>query len=216
MDLYAKLAEVAKSVDHLTKQEKGYKYKYVSSSQVITALRAKWLELGLLLQLEVNKIDVRPAPEFGGRQHVVTVLMEYKWVNTEDISQALQVSWSGTGMDTDTSKALGKALTYSEKYFLLKYFQIPTDADDPDARQTKQQPIHQHTWTDVGRKKFFAICKAHGLTNAHQESFRDWLVQQAKRNNPAVTGLDDNMINYLADNFDNYHAQWKAVMEYYG
>ncbi|MEC5308048.1 ERF family protein [Bacillus thuringiensis] len=36
-----------------------------------------------------------------------------------------------------TGQAYGSALTYSERYFLLKFFGIPTDEDDADARDTK-------------------------------------------------------------------------------
>ncbi|EGQ3083940.1 ERF family protein, partial [Staphylococcus pseudintermedius] len=31
------------------------------------------------------------------------------------------------------------ALTYSERYFLMKFFNIPTDEDDADAKQKKEQ-----------------------------------------------------------------------------
>ena len=36
---------------------------------------------------------------------------------------------------------MGKALTYGEKYFLLKFFNIATDKDDPDSFQRKQESI---------------------------------------------------------------------------
>ena len=40
--------------------------------------------------------------------------------------------WYGQGLK-DTEQGIGNALTYAERYFLLKFFKIPTDSDDPDA-----------------------------------------------------------------------------------
>jgi hypothetical protein len=39
--------------------------------------------------------------------------------------------WYGQGIDSG-ERGVGKAMTYAEKYFLLKFFNIPTDEDDPD------------------------------------------------------------------------------------
>ena len=38
-------------------------------------------------------------------------------------------------------KGLGSALTYGERYFLLKFFHIQTDYDDVDARQDESDPL---------------------------------------------------------------------------
>lgn len=43
-----------------------------------------------------------------------------------------------TGNQSDSSMAFGSALTYSERYFLLKYFHCATTEDDPDAIRTRQ------------------------------------------------------------------------------
>ena len=42
------------------------------------------------------------------------------------------MSFYGQGVDISGEKGVGKALTYAEKYFLLKFFNIPTDEADPD------------------------------------------------------------------------------------
>ena len=214
MQIHEKLIEVARSVQHLQKKAKGHKYKYVSSSQVITALRAKWLELNLLLLPQATNIKVEPAPTYGGRQHVVTANMIYTWINLDNTDEAMTFDWQATGMDADTAKAYGKALTYAEKYFLLKFFQIPTDEDDPDKDQKPNRPEHQHTWSDNGRKRFFAVCRERNLNDHQTEEFRVWLVQQARIKNPAAQGLDDGMISYLANNFDDLYSQWQSVVEY--
>ena len=49
----------------------------------------------------------------------------------------IRIPYFFTGIQDDSSKALGSALTYSERYFLLKFFNIPTDDDDPDKFEEK-------------------------------------------------------------------------------
>jgi len=51
------------------------------------------------------------------------------------------VNWYAQGIDLAGEKGPGKALTYAEKYFLLKFFNIATSADDPDTFQKKAETI---------------------------------------------------------------------------
>jgi hypothetical protein len=57
--------------------------------------------------------------------------MVFVWRCAETDAQ-LEVPWYGQGLK-DTEQGIGNALTYAERYFLLKFFKIPTDSDDPDA-----------------------------------------------------------------------------------
>ncbi|MNI49325.1 ERF superfamily protein [compost metagenome] len=59
------------------------------------------------------------------------------WVNADDPSEIVECPWYSQGVDIAGEKGVGKALTYGEKYFILKFFNIPTDNDDPDAFQKK-------------------------------------------------------------------------------
>lgn len=64
--------------------------------------------------------------------------MIFTWVNAEKPDEKIECKWYGQGVDTAGEKGVGKALTYAEKYFMLKFFNIPTDNDDPDSFQSKQ------------------------------------------------------------------------------
>ncbi|MEM5662281.1 ERF family protein [Bacillus cereus] len=61
----------------------------------------------------------------------------YEWINAEKPEERETIPWKFFGQQDDVSKAYGSALTYSERYFLLKFFGIPTDEDDADAKNTK-------------------------------------------------------------------------------
>ncbi len=133
MNIYQKLIEVRKSVPHLQKDATGFKYTYVSGAKVIGSLKNKMNELGLLLVPNIIKHSFTNE----GKKYVVECTMAMVWVNAEKPEEKLEVPFACYGAQDDVSKAFGSALTYSERYFLLKFFNIATDNDDPDAFQGK-------------------------------------------------------------------------------
>lgn len=136
MNIYQKLIEVRKTVPYLQKESKGFQYKYTASSQVLAAVRAKMDELWLLLIPEVLDHNVTAAKDSKGRTNYFTELdMRMTWVNAENPEERIQVTWYAQGLDLEGEKGVGKAMTYGEKYFLLKFFNIATDKDDPDSFQ---------------------------------------------------------------------------------
>ena len=187
LNIYQKLIEVRKSCSYLKKENKGEQYQYVSSSQTLAALKNKMDELGLLLIPSVVGKNIRESTvEFKDKYdkpkrqttYFTELDMEYTWVNAEDPKETITSTWYGQGVDIAGEKGVGKALTYAEKYFLLKFFNIPTDKDDPDAFQKKtddniqedkqQIAIDKLTeWID----KYFAAAQSKGFT---PESFQVW------------------------------------------
>jgi len=75
----------------------------------------------------------------GQNEHLTELTVEFVWVNADNPEETIVCPWYGQGLDTG-EKGVGKALTYAEKYFLLKFFNIPTDEDDPDGAQAD----HKH------------------------------------------------------------------------
>jgi hypothetical protein len=139
MNIYQKLLEVRKAVPFLKKDNAGYQFKYVSSSQTLGALREAMDANGLVLIPKVTGERVLDHTTKKGDHNYFTILnMEFTWVNIEDPKEMVVCPWVGQGLD-DGEKGVGKALTYAEKFFLLKFFNIPTDKDDPDANQKKPE-----------------------------------------------------------------------------
>jgi hypothetical protein len=139
LTVYGKLLEVRKSIDYLQKKAKGGQYSYVSSSQVLGSLRAKLNEVGLLLIPAITHTVVTAYQTKSGTNSFFTELsMTMTWVDCEN-GHELSVPFYAQGVDLAGEKGTGKALTYAEKYFLLKSFMIPTDKDDPDAFQQEHE-----------------------------------------------------------------------------
>jgi hypothetical protein len=146
MNIIEKLVEVRKSCSYLKKENQGEQYKYVSSSQTLAALKSKMDELGLLLVPRVVGVNVRESTvEFKDKYdkpkrqttYFTELNMEYTWMHAEDPTDTIVCTWYGQGVDIAGEKGVGKAMTYAEKYFMLKTFNIPTDKDDPDAFQKR-------------------------------------------------------------------------------
>jgi hypothetical protein len=145
LNIYEKLLEVRKAVPFLKKEAQGHQYKYVSSSQVLQSLREAMDEQKLLLIVKVTDSKVTPETvEYmdGNKQKKTTtyfteLFVEFTWVNAEKPDEVIVCPWYGQGVDTAGERGVGKALTYAEKYFLLKSFNVATDKDDPDANQGK-------------------------------------------------------------------------------
>lgn len=128
MNLHEKLVEVRKSIDSFIKDTDGYGYKYVSGSQILEKIKKKMDELGILLEQHL----LYPTINKSNKEYLITSQMKMAWVNAEKPDDKIEINWFCTGEQKDPSQAFGSALTYSERYFLLKFFGAPTDEDDPD------------------------------------------------------------------------------------
>lgn len=142
MNIYQKIVEIRKTVDVFIKDTKGYNYDYVSGSQVLKKIKTKMDELGVVLEPHMTSQhyeifqyqDKYNKPKI---DYIVTGAMKMIWINADNPEDRAIVDWQTLGQQDEISKALGSGLTYAERYFLLKYFGVPTDKDDPDAKKPK-------------------------------------------------------------------------------
>lgn len=143
LNIYQKLLEVRKGIEYLQKSESGQNCKYTAGSIVVGTIRPKIDELGLLLIPKITSSEYSNVTVIEGKdnkeklKHIVKCDMVYTWINVENPDEQLDVPFVAYGMQNDISMAQGSALTYIERYFLLKFFQIATDKDDPDMFENK-------------------------------------------------------------------------------
>jgi hypothetical protein len=144
MGLYSKLIQIRKTCTYLKKDNQGYQFKYVSSSQTLGTLRSKMDELGVLLVPAIKWHQVTEHANSKGNKEFFTELeVEFTWMDAET-GESLTCPFYAQGIDSG-EKGVGKAMTYAEKYFMLKFFNIATDKDDPDAFQNKYNEKNGHT-----------------------------------------------------------------------
>lgn len=177
MNIYQRLIEVRKVVPYLQKEAEGQQYKYVSSSQVLASVRRKMDELSLLLIPKIlsHQVATKEKPNNKGgttSEYFTELEMEFTWVNAENPEETITVPWYGQGIDTAGEKGVGKALTYAEKYFILKQFNIATDKDDPDSfqEQTNAKMLNATKASETHKKTISKLIKQSGITkNEWQE-----------------------------------------------
>jgi len=153
-NIYQKLLVIQKSVvglgkDRNTKSQYNPNgYSYVTGSKVLEHIKPLMNELGLLLKQEVVSAENTRqdyVTKNGTKSEVLTkVMMRFTWVDCE--TGEIDENLFGANGQNDWEKGFGSALTYAERYFLLKYFHIATDEDDIDnPDRKKSEPIRVST-----------------------------------------------------------------------
>ena len=144
MNLYEKMVEIKKVIaeDGLHKNKKSFNYSYVTGDQILAKIVNKMNELKLLLVPsstvgEYEQYNYKNSKGADKTDFLVKGEMSYTWINAENPEEQFTSSWAYYGQQEDVSKAYGSGLTYSERYYLLKFFGVPTDQDDPDGRNNK-------------------------------------------------------------------------------
>jgi hypothetical protein len=125
LNLFQKIHGVMRDIEYLNKDDSisfgNTKYKAISEEKVTSTVRAALLKYGLVI-MPVEQ-------EHHKEGNLSTVNTKYKIVDI-DTGQYETIVSSGTGADSQ-DKGVGKAMTYSYKYLLLRTFAIPT-GEDPD------------------------------------------------------------------------------------
>lgn len=154
LNIYQKLAKLRKQVEVIQKNKSGYGYKYVTEDEILARVSVFMDKFGLSLIPSINNGSLTVSPyqykktkvtksgdiyEENVNEVLVSGDMTWTWVNNENPDEKIDVNWAIVGQQGDASQAFGSGLTYSSRYFLLKYFSIATPDSDPDGYRSKQR-----------------------------------------------------------------------------
>lgn len=192
MNLYQKIIEVRKVASGFSKDTKSFGYEYVSGNQILNKIKDKMNELGLILQpsTQAGEHQLFCYTNAKGQEKVdiqVWGNMAYTWINADNPEEREVVEWAYYGQQDDISKSFGSALTYSERYFLLKYFGLPTDEDDPDSKDTADKKTQKKALTDAQIKRLFALGRAAGYQDV---AIIDQIQKKFKKEPDRLTKLE--------------------------
>lgn len=147
MNLFQKLLEIQKTVVGLGKDSKSFGYQYVSGSKVLEHIKPMMNDLGIILKQEVLDIENTRqdyTTKNGLKSEILTkARMMFTWIDCETGER--DENYFAANGQNDWEKGLGSALTYAERYFLLKYFHISTDEDDIDNPNRKPVEVTKPT-----------------------------------------------------------------------
>ena len=158
MSIYKKLILIQKQVKGLSKDKKSYSFSYVTGNKLLSFIKPLMDEQGLILKQEVLSIDnerMDYKTNRGEKSEILSkVMMRFTWIDSE--TGETDVNLFGANGQNDWEKGLGSALTYAERYFILKYFHISTDEDDidnPNRKPQVEKPPVKKEYTDCTTKE---------------------------------------------------------------
>lgn len=211
LNLYQKIVEVRKSIGGIYKDNtagKGSKfsYNYVSESQILSKISDEMDNQNLLLIPSITHRETRKE----GNQYIVELDLSYKWINGDNPTEILEIPYFTAGQQSDASKALGTALTYGNRYFLLKMFNLATDEDDADAKEINK-PQKRTPKQDSGKLelvKLNADVLAKILTSKGNEQTREDIIN-AYTQNANINNFTNEQLTQLADRIKAKVEQYK-------
>ena len=193
-NIYQKLHQIQSKLTHLTKTETNHyqHYKYVSEYDILKVLKPLLTESKLILLFSDAKEGF--VKESESSKGFTSQKIEKEWIvhyqkqailiNSENKSEHLTFYFWATGQNIDIAKAKGCAETYAIKYFLTKFFLIPTtDELDPDITKP-----HEHT---------------NRLKNGRQETVEEIQKRHQERDRKREAELKQ-----------KYGTNWKLSQEY--
>jgi len=172
-NIYQKLLKIQSQVKGLSKDKQSHNYGYVTGNKLLSFIKPLMDAEGLILKQEILSVEntrqdytviakkwlkdekgQNYSEEYEKTKSEILskVMMRFTWIDCETGEK--DENLFGANGQNDWEKGLGSALTYGERYFLLKYFHIATDEDDidnPDRKPEQKEPIKtvNHSKTEL-------------------------------------------------------------------
>lgn len=116
-------------------------YKAVGEADVLAAIKPLEIKHGIYSYpaereiveskiIESEKVDKYTKQKVITKSFFERIKTIYRFVNIDNVSEYIEITSYGDGIDTQ-DKSVGKAMTYADKYALLKAYKIIT-GEDPD------------------------------------------------------------------------------------
>ena len=141
LNLFQKLHRIQQQVNGLGKDKKAFSYSYTTGEKILSEIKPLMNEMGLMLIPSVTNTELT-RQDYNSKsgvksENTVKLDMVMTWVDVES-GETLPIQWGAIGQN-DWDKGFGSALTYSERFFFLKFFHIATDKDDIDNPEIRKQ-----------------------------------------------------------------------------
>ena len=155
MNLMEKIGKVRASAGGVLKKSRsGYGYTYTPEEDILLAI-SKEMEkqhLSLFPSIVPQTMTVTPYSykktkydkvnkkyyEETCNEILEQADMVFTWVDNDNPNDRLEIPFALVGQQSDASQCFGSGLTYANRYFLLKFFNIATTSDDPDDLKAKK------------------------------------------------------------------------------
>ena len=197
-NIFQKMADITNELGTVAKNlnvavNKTASYKAVSEVDILNAVKPLEYKHGVYSYPHdtniINQEIVTTKTQYGDKDNYFIRLERiYRFVNIEDKTDFIEVKSYGDGIDTG-DKATGKAMTYADKYALMKAYKIST-GDDPDKEaseeapkyQSKPQPISKATEKQIAMvKSLYSQEELDTMLKRMKKDIEDLSVQEASQ-----------------------------------
>ena len=171
MNIYEKLAEITAELSvvakNLTVGEGRSSYKAVGEADVLAAVKPLEKKHGVYsypVSREIADSQIMTSTNYKGQEvqkQFVRIKTVYRFVNIEKPEEYIEVTTFGDGVDSQ-DKAPGKAMTYADKYALLKAYKIIT-GEDPDQYMSEEGTFTKNLATATQKKNIVNVANKLGV-----------------------------------------------------
>lgn len=154
MNIFEKLSAITAELNAVAKNlrvgEGRSSYKAVGEADVLAAVKPLETKYGVYsypcARRIVDSDIVTTRKEYNGQvtetsKYFLRIETDYRFVNVEKPDEFIIVTTYGDGVDSN-DKAPGKAMTYGDKYALLKAYKVIT-GDDPDQTASEETKVER-------------------------------------------------------------------------
>lgn len=161
MNIYQKMSAITQEISTVAKNlmvgEGKNQYKAVGEADVLAAVKPIEAKHGVYSYPFDREIiesgEMVSTTKYGDRKSLyLRVKTVYRFVNVDEPSEFIDITTYGDGVDTQ-DKAPGKAMTYGDKYALLKAYKIQT-GDDPDQTASETLSEVKHSEDRTGQPAY--------------------------------------------------------------
>ena len=174
MNIYQKMSAITNELGVVAKNLSvdmggGRSYKAVQEKDILDAvkpLEEKYKVYSYPLDSKITESDIlvkeSEYKEKITKTNTLYMRLErtYRFVNIENPEEYVDIKSYGDGLDTG-DKAPGKAMTYADKYALMKAYKIAT-GDDPD-KDASPENGYSKTNKETNREKLIEYCKENNI-----------------------------------------------------
>lgn len=178
MNIYEKMSAITIDINKVAKNLKvgvgQSQYKAVGEADILEAVKPVEAQHGIYSYPASRKVikeaEYTTTSEYNGKVTERTNLFlrietVYRFVNVENPEEYIDIIGYGDGVDTQ-DKAPGKAMTYSDKYCLMKAYKIET-GDDPDQKGSEpMKPTKPVAEPKIEQKTMEAITELIALSES--------------------------------------------------
>lgn len=211
LNIYQRMSKITNEISRVSKNlqiqvSKTNTYKAVGEADVLDAVKPVEEKYGIYsYPLDRNIIEnktLESETQYGVRKQLyMRVEVIYRFVNVDNPQEFIDIKSYGDGIDSQ-DKVPGKAMTYADKYALMKAYKIST-GDDPVQEEPKSEKVdadqnqkkaEQVAVTIIDDKKFetiqgeldrtgvkaLQICKQYQVNSLKELNIQQWADAMSK------------------------------------